>query len=281
MDKFYSVKEISKNTEKIQKEALLQLEEAKRENVEPVLDIEKMNLSDNEKQFVGDLKDSMRRIGTMSNKEIKQIYKDLKMKFYATKEGKKEFQQKKKIVKGMIKNDGSRTNLRHVKNAGLLTTALGLFGGYYFGAESPFLLNIYPNMGGIDNLFNHYHKIFVNNLEAYQGLVPESSLVFATIGAGIALYAGGKALVKLDDMNTMRRIMVQVCVEDVSINELQALRQTLLSGTNDIKEAMISYPIKDYGKSSETLAREKWLKAQESLEQEVQPTEKVQEELER
>ena len=238
------------------------IEEGVQEN-----DIETLDLSTKEKNYLNELKESMKNIGIISDSEIKKIYNELKTKFYADSNTKKQFKQSQKIVKAMIKSDKKRTNLRFIKNAGKLTSILTVIAGVYYGVVKGYTpVEAYrePTMTTID-----YFQSLVNlNWNYYAIKVPEAEIIAGAFALGVAGYVAGKGLVKLDDMKTLRRLMVQVCAEEMTISELQSLKNAIKVEGNSVKEAMITYPLRDYGKSSETLAKEKWMEIQHRFEEE-------------
>ena len=240
--------------------------ETKEETVQNY-DIEALNLSSKEKTYLNELDEAVKNIATMSDSEVKKLYNDLKVKFYADKTTKKQFKQSQKIVKAMIKSDKKRTNLRFITKAGKYTSILSVVAGIYYGLVSEFeFLNAYrdPYM----NFIEYLNAFLELNKNYYFAEVPEAEIIAGAFALGVAGYVAGKGLVKLDDLKTLRRLMVQVCAEEMTISELQSLKNAVKVKGNGVKEAMITYPLRDYGKSTETIAQEKWMKLQERIEEE-------------
>jgi len=203
----------------------------------------------------------------MSDSEVKKLYNDLKVKFYADKTTKKQFKQSQKIVKSMIKSDKKRTNLRFITKAGKYTSILSVVAGIYYGLVSryrPGNIVREPDMSFLDYAIG----MFEANSKLYFVKVPEAEIIAGAFALGVAGYVAGKGLVKLDDIKTLRRLMVQVCAEEMTISELQSLKNAVKVKGNGVKEAMITYPLRDYGKSTETIAQEKWMKLQQRIEEE-------------
>lgn len=227
------------------------------------LDMIEVNLNEKEKEFVNKLEASLQNIANLSDKEVKQIYNDLKVKFYADKNTKKQFKASQKMVKAMIKSDKKRTNLRFIKKAGKYSMILGILGGAYNVVTAGWLPIMSPYLPG-GYMEGDIASFLQENFAYFQRSFPdESKLIFAALGLGVVAYATGKGLVKLDDVKTLRRLMVQVCGEDMTTSELQALKKAISQKGNGVKEAMITYPLRDYGKSPETLAQERLARTKE------------------
>ena len=118
------------------------------------------------------------------------------------------------------------------------------------------------------NFIEYLNAFLELNKNYYFAEVPEAEIIAGAFALGVAGYVAGKGLVKLDDLKTLRRLMVQVCAEEMTISELQSLKNAVKVKGNGVKEAMITYPLRDYGKSTETIAQEKWMKLQERIEEE-------------
>ena len=234
-------------------------------NVFAVFDTSKLEedeLTPRQEDLVDDIDEALRNIANLTDDEVKQIYNQLKENFYADKEGKKYFKNSKKIVKKMIKSDKKRTQLRHLKKGKWLSVA-ALAYGIYLGIERGGVGLTYVVQQPTQTTAEYLSYMIGGNIETYMQLIPQADALIGAFALGCVLYASGKTLVKIDDLKTMRRLMIQAVGENMTYSELNAVRQSLKGKGESVKDAMITYPLKDFGKSVETLAREKYEKEEQ------------------
>ena len=169
-------------------------------------------------------------LSNLDDAQIKQLYKELKVKFYADKEDKKYFKKVNKNVKAMIKSDKKRTNLRFVKKAGkyaaiagIVLTPIQMFVEGYRPLRPTEVSEIIP--------------ILEYNLTKLHNYAPNTEAVMIAAGLGIAVYAGAKTVIKMQDMKTLRRLTCKVLAEELDLNDVIRLKKAVNEmGINDVKE---------------------------------------------
>ena len=180
--------------------------------------INEIDLTPRQEEMVEDIADALQNISTMSDKEIKEIYKQLKVQFYADKEQKKDFKKCKKVAKRIVKSD---VKYRAVKYIGQLTSvgslAYGVFQGLSAGGVG---MMIWPQGMG-QTTMDYVAELVQGNINAYMHLIPEAEALVGAFALGCVLYAGGKYLVKKDEMNKMRKFMVEELSKRMTEEELE------------------------------------------------------------
>ena len=186
--------------------------------------IKKIDLTPRQEEMVEDIADALQNISIMSDKEIKEIYKQLKVQFYADKEHKKDFKKCKKVAKRIVKSD---VKYRAVKYAGELTSVGTLAYGVLRGASAGGVgMMIWPQGMGQSTL-DYVAELVQGNIIAYNYVIPEAEALVGAFALGCVLYAGGKCLVKKDELNKMRRLMVQELSKALSEEDLENLAKAL------------------------------------------------------
>lgn len=224
-------------------------------NIE-VKEFKEVELTPKQKDFLTDLDEALQNIANLSDKEVKAIFNDLKTKFYAEdKEHRKQFKSFKKVIKKTIKSDKKRTWMRHLKKGKWISVLSFIYGGILARQYDTIT---FPRIHADESSLDYAMRWVDGNLYDFMHLVPspQAEAVVGAFALGIVMYAGGKGLVKYDDIKTMRRMMIQAVGENMTMSELQAVKRAVKDG-GSVKDAMVTYPLRDYGKSPETLAQER------------------------
>lgn len=170
-------------------------------------------------------------LSNLDDAQIKQLYKELKVKFYADKEDKKYFKKVNKNVKAMIKSDKKRTNLRFVKKAGKYASILGVVGSIAFLAKYRYVPEMFPTT--LQDM-SWFVKL---NLRIVHEYMPEVENCMIACALGVAVYAGAKTVIKMQDMKTLRRLTCKVLAEELDVNDVIRLKKAVNEmGINDVKE---------------------------------------------
>ena len=224
---------------------------------------EKLKLSDEDGKLYNQFEESLVNIAELSDKEIKKIYKELKTKFYVEESERRfgnkynsTFKSYENACKGMIKSDKNRNKLIHLQKAKFISVISLFYTGLYlikvrelgFNMQiAPDIISIIEGSQKISSLVDYNQNLILANLSDFveSGQV---EIVGGAFAIGLLLYATGKGLVKLDDVKTLRRLMVQTMAENISPAEFNAIIHKIRNG-GSVKEAMNTYPLKDYGKS--------------------------------
>jgi len=195
-----------------------------------VIELDTNKLDAEQREFVATMNDA-ENINNLSDAEIKQLYKELKVKFYADKDGKKYFKKVNKNVKAMIKSDKKRTNLRYVQKAGKYLGILSVVGTVGFLAKYRYMPEMFPT--SLQDI-SWFVKL---NLSIINEYMPEVENCLIACGLGVAVYAGAKTAIKIQDLKTLRKIACKVLTEELDINDVIRLKKVVNEmGINDIKE---------------------------------------------
>ncbi len=214
--------------------------------LDDLIDIaEEINNGNVQDETLNNINEALENIKNLSNAEIKKIYNDLKTKFYASEESKRRFHKYKKATKKMIKSDKKRSHLRHLKKGKWLSVTSLIYGYILSYRYNGIGMKTPPALEG-QNTIEYIAYLIDGNLRAFMKIIPEGSAVVGACALGVVLYAGGVGLVKLDDMKTMRRLMVQAMAEDMTPEELDSVIKVIKKDGGKVKEAMNTYPLKNY-----------------------------------
>lgn len=203
---------------------------AKKQKENQPINEENKNLDAEQEEFLAVLTDP-ENVNTLDNEEIKKLYKELKVKYYADKDHKKYFKKVKKNVKAMIKSDKKRTKLRFIRKAGKYTAILGLIAAVWYDVKKYGYIPQLPRAVGDIYLAI---RVNANIIHEYMPLV-ERCLI--ACGLGIAVYAGAKTAIKVQDLRTLRRMTCKVLAEELDLNDVIRLKKTVKEiGINDVEE---------------------------------------------
>ncbi len=191
------------------------------------IDTKKLNAE--QREFCSVMADAQ-NISNLDDAEIKKLYKELKVKFYADKNDKKYFKKVKKNVKAMIKSDKKRTSLRYIQKAGkyaaiagIILTPINIIREGYIGLTPTNVSEIIP--------------VIEYNLTKLHNYAPNTESAMIAAALGIAVYAGAKTAIKFKDLKTLRRLTCKVIAEELDVSDVIRLKKAVKEmGINDAKE---------------------------------------------
>ena len=258
-------------------------------------------LNERQEELISDIEKSLRNIANLSDKEIKKLYDELKVNFYLEPAERRlghkyndTFNAYKDAFKYMIKSYKKRSNFRYLKKCKYVSAVAAIYSALYLFRNDDALASVpmWPFSDGYLVAEMGYREgagTLMTNMSAveyYQHLVstnlesliqsPQAEIVGGAFALGLALYAAGKGFMKYDDIKTMRRLMVQAMGENMSINEIYALKNKFSDKENlgtieetsvaSVKEAMNTYPLKDFTQSNVASKEDKSEKIREKQE---------------
>lgn len=192
-------------------------------------EIDTKKLDAEQREFCAVMADPQ-NLSKLDDAQIKQLYKELKVKFYADKDDKKYFKKVNKNVKAMIKSDKKRTNLRYIQKAGKYAAIAGI-------VLTPIQMIREGYRPYFPTAIEDIKPIFDYNITRLHEYAPNTEAVMIAAGLGVAVYAGAKTVIKLQDLKTLRRITCKVLAEELDINDVIRLKKAVNEmGINDVKE---------------------------------------------
>ena len=174
--------------------------------------------------MVEDIFDALQNIANMSDDEIKKLYKQFKVKYYVDKDHKEYFKDLKKSAKHMVKSD---KKYRAVKYLGIASSVGALVWGIKRSIDFDGIGMMMWPQGTGQGTFDYIFELIQGNVYAYRYFVPEADALIGAFALGCVLYAGGKYLVRKDEMNKMRRLVVQELSQNLTEEELENLVKAL------------------------------------------------------
>ena len=221
MEELMALAQAIQDSQKIENEKDEQVVDASQVQQETSKEID---LTPRQEEMVEDIFDALQNIANMSDDEIKKLYKQFKVKYYVDKDHKEYFKDLKKSAKHMVKSD---KKYRAVKYLGIASSVGALVWGIKRSIDFDGIGMMMWPQGTGQGTFDYIFELIQGNVYAYQYFVPETEALIGAFALGCVLYAGGKYLIRKDEMNKMRRLVVQELSQNLTEEELENLVKAL------------------------------------------------------
>ena len=221
MEELMALAQAIQESQKIENEKDEQVVDASQVQQETSKEID---LTPRQEEMVEDIFDALQNIANMSDDEIKKLYKQFKVKYYVDKDHKEYFKDLKKSAKHMVKSD---KKYRAVKYLGIASSVGALVWGIKRSIDFDGIGMMFWPQGTGQSTVDYVFELIQGNVSAYRYFVPEADALVCAFALGCVLYAGGKYLVRKDEMNKMRRLVVQELSQNLTEEELENLVKAL------------------------------------------------------